>query len=62
MKKSDKIKELKFDLNRSQKTIKRMHQKFNSILEILFSSLDADEKNRQIGWQVVNEKIDNASN
>lgn len=62
MNKSDKIKELEFDLNRSQKTIKRMHQKFNRILDILFSSIDADEKNKQIGWQVVNEKIDDASN
>jgi len=62
MKKSKQIKQLEHDLNDSRKTVKRMHQKFNNILNILFSSMDAEEKNRQVGWEVVNEKIDDSIN
>lgn len=55
-----KKRELDFDLNNSRKTINRMHQKFNSILDILFSSMSPEEKNKKIGWLVVNEKIDDS--
>jgi len=60
--KKPKKKELEYDLKKSRKTVKRMHQKFNNILNILFSSLSAEEKNKKIGWEVVNEKIDDTLN
>ena len=62
MSKKKKIKQLETDLNSRNQTVKRMHQKFNNILNILFSSMDADEKNKQVGWQVINEKIDDSIN
>lgn len=62
MKDKAKINQLEYDLKNSRYTVKRMHQRFNKILDILFSSLSSEEKNKQIGWEVINEKIDDSIN
>ncbi len=54
----EEIKRMQHDLELNRVKILRHHKVFNMILNTLFSSLKPEEKNKKIGWLIVNEKID----